>query len=144
MSEVFEWIKAFFTNADNINEIALWGVTGLLALIGGLIWLFMKKGIGKLKGKKGLSVSEKAYKKTIKQIERKKIPMPDGFLFGKSPERNPELKKIYQMMDDGRIEKPESYKIQQFLKNNPNGTNLNLKLNNPPIRPPKPPRPPSL
>lgn len=56
------------------------------------------------------------YKKTIKQIERKKIPIPEYFLRGKSPENNSELRKIFQMIEDGLIEAPDSYKISKMIQ----------------------------
>jgi anaerobic C4-dicarboxylate transporter len=98
-----EWIKEFFKNGDNINEIA-YVVIGILitlfstAILNLIKWLYKKTKkldididisarVKKMKVKR-------TYKKTIKQIERMEISMPAHFLFLKSPEKNPELKKF--------------------------------------------------
>ena len=56
------------------------------------------------------------YKKTIKLIERLEIPVTESFLFGKTKEKNPELKKIFEMMDEGLIEAPPLYKLSKTIK----------------------------
>lgn len=123
---MIEGIKAFFTNSENINEIALIVVgilIGLLATVigkmfkwlGQFLWTCGKKALSPILTRiKKLKV-ERKYKKTIKQIERMKIPIPKNFLLTKSPEKNPELKKIYQMMDEGQIKQPNSYRHQKLL-----------------------------
>ena len=50
--------------------------------------------------------NKRKYKAEIRKIEKKEISMPKFFLVGKSPEKNPELKKIYKMIELGEIEKP--------------------------------------
>jgi hypothetical protein len=147
---VGEWIKEFLKNGDNINEIA-YVVIGILitlfstAILNLIKWLYKKM--------RGLDIDISArvkkmkvkrnYKKTIKQIERMEIPMSANFLFRKSPEKNPELKKIYRMIDEGLIETSASSKLQQFFKDNPE---LKLKLNelNATKLPPIQIKPPSL
>lgn len=56
------------------------------------------------------------YNRTIKKIEKRKIEIPPNFLFRKSREKNPELKTIYKMMDEGTIETPDSEILHQKLK----------------------------
>jgi len=130
-----DWVITFFTDNQNRNEVAyvvIGIIIGLLVkAIGSFIqWLYNKiRGLNisaRIKSKiKKMKVKRK-YKKTIKQIERMEIPLPKHFLFNKSPEKNPELKNIYRMIDEGLIETSSSYKLQQFFKDNPE---LKLKLN---------------
>lgn len=74
--------------------------------------------------------ADRAYKKTIKQIERLEIPIPKNFLSFKTLEKNPELGNIFQMIEDGLIEAPEMYKLSKLVE----GLELNkadIKLNSP-------------
>lgn len=55
----------------------------------------------------------KQYYKRIKLIENKKIDPPDHFLAFKNPEKNPELKTIFEMIERGEIEKPKGYMTKE-------------------------------
>ncbi|KOR76505.1 hypothetical protein AM232_26165 [Bacillus sp. FJAT-21352] len=127
MIEVIEWMKEFFANPENIRDI----VNGVVIFLIGVIfptiykgvrilfkWLITLcwRGVKKVVTKSKRIKEDRKYKRTIKQIERKEIPIPENFLWGKSPEKNPELRKIFQMIEDGVIEAPASYKLQKSLK----------------------------
>lgn len=60
-----------------------------------------------------------AYRKTIRNIVKKKIQIPDNFLSRKSAESNPELKKIFEMIENGELEEPKFYKLEKYFKENP-------------------------
>lgn len=68
-------------------------------------------------------LSEKRqYKKTIKQIENKAIAIPANFLYGKTPDTHPELKKIFEMINNGELQVPEFptfYQWEQWTKEHP-------------------------
>lgn len=156
IESAIEWIKGFFADGDNLNDIGVWVVTILI----GLIFIFIKrifKWLGKLFGIFGKWLLTKRknkiekikedredqdYKREIGQIERGEIPVTDKFLFGKSPEKNPELSKIYQMMDDGVIESPNIYELQKSLKGNSLLDELKKDAINPPYQQIKPIKPP--
>lgn len=74
---------------------------------------------------------KRKYKKTIRQIENLEIPIPNNLLLGKTPEKNPELSKIFQMIEDQIIKAPESYRIAKLLQGLELGE-IELKLNIPP------------
>ncbi|SNT58756.1 hypothetical protein SAMN05444672_1749 [Bacillus sp. OK838] len=123
-----EWIKEYFTNKENISDIVMVIITIVITYFFGIIPKIFKW-LGKLFGILGKWLTnvknrlleipkDWVYKRTIKKIERGEIPVTDEFLWGKSPEKNPELRKIYQMMDDGVIESPALYKLQKSLKDN--------------------------
>lgn len=59
------------------------------------------------------------YRVTIRKIVKKKIAIPDHFLSGKSAESNPELKKIFDMIENGQLEEPKFYKLEKYFKENP-------------------------
>lgn len=118
-------MNEFFTKA-NIDGIIVGVIGGLILAL--ILFLFPKifKWIGKLFGifgnwllTKVKNMLEKMkenreYKRTIGQIERKEIPVPFDFLKGKSRENNPELRKIYQMIDDGEIKMGLLYHMQNY------------------------------
>lgn len=128
-----EWLQDFLTK-DNIDGVIVGAIGGVIATItilffGGIIrffkWLgkFIRTSVkrlwawGKMKIRKFKKKRE--YNRTINQIERKEIPVTERFLLGKSPEKNPELRKIYEMMDRGEIETPSSLTLEQVLRKNP-------------------------
>lgn len=125
-----EGLIDILTDKDNISEIIIAGVTFTLGVffrtfftflkwLGKSLWLGGKKVLTNVKNKLKTRKERRTYIKTIKQIERMEIPVTDKFLFRKSPEENPELKKIFQMMDDGQIEMPSTYRIQKFFRDHP-------------------------
>lgn len=127
---MIESVIEFFTTKENVREIIFIGIAFFLGVVftgcikffkwlGNILWVGFKTTLTKSKNKIKKVKVERQYKRTIKQIERKEIPIPNNFLLGKSPEKNPELKRIFQMMDNGLIEVPDSYKIQKLLKDRP-------------------------
>ena len=127
---MMEWIIDFFTDKENIGEIALIVIGILIGLlftaVGRLFkWLSKlvltggKKVLTNGKNKLKKMKLNREYMRTIKQVERMEIPVTDKLLFRKSPEENPELEKIFQMMDDGLIEMPPMYKTQKYFKDHP-------------------------
>lgn len=121
-----ELLIDILTDKDNISEIIIAGVIFTLGVffrtfftflkwISKSLWLGGKQVLTNGKNKLKKMQERRTYIKTIKQIERMEIPVPDNFLLFKSLEKNPELKKIYQMMDDGLIEMPSIYKTEKLL-----------------------------
>lgn len=67
-----------------------------------------------------VSISKRReYRKTIKKIESGEIPIPPYFLANKTPEKNPELKRIFEKIQKGEIEEPIEMKIASFMKEHP-------------------------
>lgn len=128
MIEVIEWIKEVFTNKDNIFAILMIPITLLVTYFLGIIpkifkWIgklfgILGKWLTNIKNKLKEIKKDRDYKRKIGQIERGEIPVTDEFLFMKSPEKNPELKKIYQMMDDGEIKSTALYEMQKDIRKN--------------------------
>lgn len=121
---MIEWMKEFYTNPENIGEIVNGVVLFLIGVISptiykgvrilfkwliNLCWIGVKKVVIKSKSKLKKIKKNWDYKRKTGQIERQEIPVTDEFLMGRSPEKNPELRKIFQMMDDGVIETPPLY-----------------------------------
>ncbi|MNO50096.1 hypothetical protein D3C76_404620 [compost metagenome] len=57
------------------------------------------------------------YGKIIKRIEKGKMGIPDDFLWGKNPKSNPELKRIFEMIEEGLLPKPKGYDVYKLLEN---------------------------
>jgi hypothetical protein len=86
----------------------------------------------------------KKYMKTIKYIEQGKIEVTDSFLSGKSPEKNPELKKIYEMLEEGIIKAPKFYELYKKLSGKTVDEILANAKNNLPLHHIRPTMPPFL
>jgi hypothetical protein len=136
---MFGNIQEFINKGDNHDKL-IWLLIGVIAggVIGFLIklildnlWKIIKvtinitiKGISKLfstvsrKIKSAINVmrEKKRYKLIIKKIEEKETEIPPYFLMNKTRDSNPELKKIYRMMDDGVLELPLSEKVSKHFK----------------------------
>lgn len=135
------WNRAAGTNGDGIiSNIVILLIGIFINFVGRFLWFLYKwlsKKIVSLCKKikvKWLEIKKnRLYKKTIKQIERMEIPISDNFLFGKSPEKNPELKKIFQMIEDGVIDAPKSYRLYKLAQGLSEGI-ADIKLNTEPHR----------
>lgn len=154
-----ELFQSFFADKENINEIVLeivvWVILGILGFILWLIRRTLRKVsihlLTKVKKQFKKMTNHLKYKRTIKLIVKKKIPITDAFLLGKSPEKNPECAKIFQMLDSGELECPPLYKrqmeIKKFLEEHPELKDIKIDLDKLPdiipkvnIQPPKLPR----
>ncbi len=129
-----EWISEIVT--DNIPGIIIGiiiglGIAGILSFLKTIPRIFKFL----LKYKKELPTKFKklkkwiAYRRTIGQIERLEIRViPEGFMDDKSPEKNPELRKIYRMIDDRVLTRPltKEERFDEYFKDNPIKLKLNL------------------
>lgn len=125
-----DFVKEFFSSEENINEIFLLIVGLILGILSNIILKILKiffiylynrftTFLSYLKKKVDLFKKKRNYQKTIKNIEKQKIEIPPYFLLEKSPENNPELRKIFQMIDEGIIEEPIQSKMSRHFKENP-------------------------
>jgi hypothetical protein len=143
------WLIDFWNTDDNANKIIIVVISAILGILikeivkffkwfGKKIYAFSSylKGLVKKKYKKWRE--KRRYKKTIKLIVRKKMAIPRYFLLGKSEEKNPELKQIFQMIEDGELEAPDLYKLVKVFRDNPDLKVLseNIQLHHPLIKNP--------
>lgn len=132
-------IISYFSTDENMSKLIFAAVGVLIGFILRDLILtpltklvkFLSKKIYKLirklfsKGYNGIKLKNKRVKKyidyrmTIRKIVKKKMPIPDYFLSGKSAESNPELKKIFTMIENGELEEPKFYKLEKYFKENP-------------------------
>ncbi len=73
----------------------------------------------KIKKSYGAYSEQRKYKKKIKLMERKKIPIPSYFLAGKTKSSHPELKRIFEMIESGELEPPIAYKLSKMYEEKP-------------------------
>jgi hypothetical protein len=132
---MFETITDYLNQSDHYDKL-IWAIIAgfigavikdiLFKYLGKIIrWFFFviiglfKRVISKMRAI-NISFKEKGqYKKKIKQIEKLEITIPDYFLFSKSREKNPELRRIFTMIEEGIISEPPSMKINKYIKDNP-------------------------
>lgn len=147
-----EWLIDFWNTGENSNEIILiiagviigsiLTLSGKLFIwIGRMLWQLTKKVNGSIRKKYSVWIKKREYKKTIRQIEKQEIEIPRYFLLNKSREKNPELNKVFDMIEDGTLPAPSIYALQKMIAENPDKFKLNFdqdtvnlpKINKPPF-----------
>lgn len=123
---LLEWFKGYWVREGDsvISDILVIVIAFILFNVIGtfILWLLKKAGLWikefciSLPARIKKFKADRAYKKTIKQIERLEIPIPENFLLFKTPEKNPELSKIFQMIEDEIIEAPPHLKLAKLAK----------------------------
>lgn len=134
MGEAFNRLINYFSTGDNYDKL-LWIIFGLLITA---IFNFMKSQLNKLvklawKYTKKISsvlivkikkfpkcISERIkYRLTIRKIEKGEMEVPPYFLIGKTRANNPELTKIFSLIDQGILEEPAESKLARHFEENP-------------------------
>lgn len=59
------------------------------------------------------------YRRTIRKIEKGEMDIPPYFLIEKTRENNPELIKVFKLIDEGELEEPVESKLARLFKENP-------------------------
>lgn len=134
MAEALNRLINYFSKGDNYDKL-LWIIIGLFI---GAIFSFMKSQLVNLlkftwryikklvrifieKIKCLLKYIDKKikYRLNIRKIEKGEMEIPPYFLVGKTYESNPELTKIFNLIDEGVIEESVQSKLARHLEKNP-------------------------
>lgn len=131
MAEALNRLIKYFSEGDNYDKL-LWIIIGLLI---GAIFGFMKSQfvkftwrcikklvrtfIEKLKYSLKYICKRIKYRLNIRKIEKGKMEIPPYFLVWKTHESNPELTKIFNLIDEGVLEEPAQSKLARYLEKNP-------------------------
>lgn len=125
-----DWLESlieFFTDKDNIGDIIII-VIALIGLpptiIGFFKWVrrFLSVCKKKIPTKFKKMKDWLAYRRTIGKLVRLEIRViPETFLDGKSREKNPELRKIYRMIDEKLLPRPltKDEGLDKYFKDHP-------------------------
>ena len=134
MGEAFNRLIDYFSNGDNYDKL-LWVIIGLImaAIFNFIIsqlsklikyaWEYTKKFYRVIiktinKWRKQI-IDQFKYKHTIRKIEKGEMNIPPYFLIGKTRENNPELLKIFKLIDEGVLEEPKESKLARYFEENP-------------------------
>ena len=134
MGEAFNRLIDYFRGGDGYDKL-LWAIillilttifefikSQLIKLVK-LIWKYTKKLLKMVFDKTSQflkRISEKfKYRQTIRKIEKGEMDIPPYFLVGKTRENNPELLKIFKLIDEGVLEEPKESKLAKYLEENP-------------------------
>lgn len=134
MEEALDRLINYFSNGDNYYKL-LWAVILLivatifdfvksqLTKLFKFAWKYMMKFfkmiIGKSKQLPKRFREQLKYRQMIRKIEKSEIDIPPYFLIGKTCENNPELTKIFNLIDNGVLEEPAESKLARHFEENP-------------------------
>lgn len=134
MEEAIDRLINYFSNGDNYDKL-LWAVilliittifdfvkaqlTKLLKFAWKYIMRFFKMIIGKSRQLPKRISEQIKYRQTIRAIEKGEIDIPPYFLIGKTRENNPELTKIFNLIESGVLEEPAESKLARHFEENP-------------------------
>ena len=142
---MWDAIEDFLNKGDNTDKLIFLIIGGFIGAIAREIitrfipWIFklicrlinkifemckkqIRKTIQNIKDKR-------KYNRTIRQIEKKELPIPPYFLINRSREKNPELKVIYDMIEIGELDLPKETKLAQYFQEHPIDINSITKNN---------------